>query len=79
MFTYIYVCLFVYFALNNILTSNFPFHFFLQLTATTTTMEKNNKLTAEQRGAIIFCRKNGDSYSKIAELLDVVKQQYITH
>jgi hypothetical protein len=42
-------------------------------------MGKNNELTAEQRGAIIFCRKNGDSYSKIAELLDVAKQQYMTH
>jgi hypothetical protein len=40
-------------------------------------MGKNNELTAEQRGAIIFCRKNGDSYSKISELLHVAKQQYI--
>jgi hypothetical protein len=51
----------------------------LQLTATTTTIGKNNELTAEQRGAIIFCRKNGYLYSKIAELLDVAKQQYMTH
>ena len=39
----------------------------MQLTATTATMGINNELTAKQRGAIIFCRKNGDSYSKIAE------------
>ena len=34
---------------------------------TTATMGKNNELTAEQRGAIFYLRKNGNSYNQIAE------------
>src|ERR1044071_3178514 len=33
-------------------------------------MGKNKELTAEQRGAIIFCHQRGDSYRTISETVD---------
>ena len=60
---------FVSFILKNISNSIFlsNFIFFLQIVVTTATMGKNNELTAEQRGAIFYLRKNGNSYNQISE------------
>ena len=36
-------------------------------------MERKKKLTAEQRGAIFYCRQRGDSYQKIADIVGCEK------